>query len=103
MKNIGPGELKKLINRKEVILVDVRNDNEIAKGMIEKALHVPLASIGAWLETQNADRHYIFYCHVGVRSGTASLLAEGHRFNNIYNLVGGVLAWHQAGYEFTQK
>ena len=103
MKNIGPGELKKLINRKEVILVDVRNYNEIAKGMIEKALHVPLASIGTWLETQNADHHYIFYCHVGVRSGTASLLAEGHRFNNIYNLVGGVLAWHQAGYEFTQK
>ena len=81
MKNIGPG----------------------AKGMIEKALHVPLASIGTWLETQNADHHYIFYCHVGVRSGTAGLLAEGHRFNNIYNLVGGVLAWHQAGYEFTQK
>ena len=47
MKNIGPGELKKLLNRKEVILVDVRNDNEIAKGMIEKALHVPLASIGS--------------------------------------------------------
>ena len=103
MQNIGPHELTTLLNEKDVLLVDVRNDNEVAQGMIKNALHVPLASINTWLEQQNSDHHYVFYCHVGVRSGTAGLLAEGHQFNNVYNLVGGVLAWHQAGYEFTQK
>jgi len=100
MKNIGPQELKTLLNRKEVILVDVRNDNEIATGMIKKALHVPLASIGEWLETQNADHQYVFYCHVGVRSGTAGLLAEEYQFKHVFNLAGGILAWNQAGYGF---
>jgi rhodanese-related sulfurtransferase len=49
--------------------------------------------------SQNIESHWVFYCHVGVRSGQAGLIAENLGFKNIYNLSGGVVAWCQSDFE----
>ena len=100
MENLTPQELNSLMKTKAVKLVDVRKDHEVAHGVIEGAMHIPMNQVNGWLSQQELASPFVFYCHIGVRSGQAGLLAESLGFKNIYNLVGGVVAWHQAKYEF---
>ena len=99
MKNITPQELCALMHKKKINLVDVRKDHEVEHGIIDGAMHVPMSLVNEWLPSQNIESHWVFYCHVGVRSGQAGLIAENLGFKNIYNLSGGVVAWCQSDFE----
>lgn len=99
MKNITPQELCALMHKKKINLVDVRKDHEVEQGIIDGAMHVPMSLVNEWLPSQNIESHWVFYCHVGVRSGQAGLIAENLGFKNIYNLSGGVVAWCQSNFE----
>ena len=99
MKNITPQELCALMHKKRINLVDVRKDHEVEQGIIDGAMHVPMSLVNEWLPSQNIESHWVFYCHVGVRSGQAGLIAENLGFKNIYNLSGGVVAWCQSDFE----
>jgi len=99
MENITPEELRALMHKKKINLVDVRKDHEVKQGIIEGAIHVPMSLVNEWLPSQNIESHWVFYCHVGVRSGQAGLIAENFGFKNIYNLSGGVVAWCHSNFE----
>ena len=99
MHSINPQELKTLMGKYPVQVVDVRKDHEVAQGIIEGAIHVPMSLVNEWLDSQDRKSHWVFYCHIGVRSGQAGLFAEGLGFENVYNLAGGVVAWHQSDYK----
>ena len=99
MKNITPQELCALMHKKKINLVDVRKDHEVEQGIIDGAMHVPMSLVNEWLPSQNIESHWVFYCHVGVRSGQAGLIAENLGFKNIYNLSGCVVAWCQSDFE----
>ena len=99
MENITSQELRALMHKKKINLVDVRKDHEVEQGIIDGAMHVPMSLVNEWLPSQNIESHWVFYCHVGVRSGQAGLIAENLGFKNIYNLSGGVVAWCQSNFE----
>ena len=99
MENITPQELRALIHKKKINLVDVRKDHEVKQGIIKGAIHVPMSLVNEWLPSQNIESHWVFYCHVGVRSGQVGLIAENFGFKKIYNLSGGVVAWCQSNFE----
>ena len=99
MENITPQELTTLISKNKINLVDVRKNHEVEQGIIKGAIHTPMPMINKWLLTQNIESHWVFYCHIGVRSGQAGLFAERLGFENVYNLAGGVVAWHQSDYK----
>jgi len=44
----------------------------------------------------------VFYCHAGVRSAQAAAFVADQIEATIYNLRGGVLAWANAGFGFTE-
>ena len=99
MENITSQELRALMHKKKINLVDVRKDHEVKQGIIEGAIHVPMSLVNEWLPSQNIESHWVFYCHVGVRSGQVGLIAENFGFKKIYNLSGGVVAWCQSNFE----
>lgn len=103
MQNITPQELKKLMAEEKIKIVDVRKNHEVAQGIIEGAIHIPMSQVNEWLTSQNKDLHWVFYCHIGVRSGQVGLMADSLDFKNVYNLSGGIVAWHQSGYSLAQK
>ena len=103
MQNITPQELKKLMAEEKIKIVDVRKNHEVAQGIIEGAIHIPMPQVNEWLTSQNEDLHWFFYCHIGVRSGQVGLIADSLDFKNVYNLSGGIVAWHQSGYSLAQK
>ena len=101
---IEAADLHALLAAQDVLLVDVRRDDEVARGMIQNARHIPLHLIPLSLdELDEGDRPLVFYCHSGMRSAQASAFMSGKGRGNIYNLHGGILAWGKAGYPIVPK
>lgn len=96
---LTPQEAAALLERGDVVLVDVREDGEHAEGRIPGDRHVPLGQVAAEAETLDRDRPVVFYCRSGVRSLMAAQAFAGAGFE-AYSLAGGLLAWEAAGLRF---
>ena len=99
-KDIDPAELQAMLAQGRVLLVDVRNDAEVARGIIGGALHIPLPVLPAMQGELADDLPVVFYCHSGIRSAHACAFMANQGRDNLFNLRGGVLAWGKAGYGF---
>jgi len=102
-RDIEAKDLVKMMATQPLLLVDVRNDDEVARGMITGAIHIPLATLPVQYELLTKAETIVFYCHSGVRSAHAADFAANKGCENVYNLVGGVLAWAKAGQAFVAK
>lgn len=100
---IQPQDLVAMTSSRPLLLVDVRNDDEVARGVIQGALHIPLAMLPVQYESLTKAENIVFYCHSGVRSAHAAAFAASKGCKNVHNLAGGVLAWARAGYAFVPK
>lgn len=95
-QQISAAELKQLESA-QLQLLDVRNDEEIAHGMIPGALHIPLHLLPLRWKALDSARGWVIYCHSGVRSMHACEYLAQQGFVRLYNLRGGMLAWNSAG------
>jgi len=97
VKDLQPNELRELLAgfmEEEYLLIDVRQPEEYALGHLPGALHVPLMELDAAMPKIAQVEHKIFYCLLGGRSLHASFMAaQVHGLTNVYNLLGGLLAW----------
>ncbi|MFG3612080.1 rhodanese-like domain-containing protein [Rummeliibacillus stabekisii] len=93
MKTITPEEvLNKLDANEDLHIVDVRENEEVANGIIPGAIHIPLGQIPERMEELNKETSYIFVCHAGGRSFSACSYLEGLGYD-VTNLEGGMSAW----------
>jgi len=86
------------MNREEAIVVDVREEAEVAKGRIPNSKHIPLGQLSNRLsELQKfKGKPIIVACRSGHRSAGACGILAKNGFENVYNLSGGMIAWEQA-------
>ena len=101
--DIEAGDLFDLITKPKVLLVDVRNDDEVARGIIPGAMHIQLAMLPLQYDKLLQANSVVFYCHSGARSSHAADFAVSKGVKDVFNLVGGVLAWGKAGYTLNPK
>lgn len=93
-KEISAPEAANLqINDNDVILLDVREDSELAICRIEGALHIPMGQIPDKADSLPKDKKIIVFCHHGMRSMNVLQYLEARGFNNVINLAGGIHAW----------
>lgn len=93
LKQITAKDLEKKIKAGEKVnIIDVREADEVAKGKIIGAKHIPLGEITNRLNEFDKNEHYYMVCTKGVRSGTAAeqLMEMGC---NATNVVDGMLGW----------
>jgi rhodanese-related sulfurtransferase len=93
IKIITPEELQKKLEAGEKLeLVDVREDFEVAEGMIPGAKHIPMGEIPANLRLFDKDKEYIFICRSGHRSENVCyyLQMQGYK---VRNMIGGMINW----------
>lgn len=93
MKEITTKELAlKLKEEKNISVIDVREDKEVAQGMIPGAHHIPLGQIPDRLDEIAKDQHHFIVCRSGGRSGKACafLTEKGY---DVTNMTGGMFAW----------
>ncbi len=97
---ISVDDARRLIQSVHPVLIDVREEWETKRGIINGAVHVPLDKIAEKrdLLPQDTGKPVIVYCAIGKRSMRAvSKLAEmGYR--DLRSIAGGISAWIEAGY-----
>ena len=79
-----------------VILLDVREDDEWARGHAAGARHIPMGDVPARMGELDADATLFVVCHAGGRSLRVSQYLVRNGYEPI-NVNGGMLAWAGAG------
>ncbi|QEG23723.1 FAD-dependent oxidoreductase [Mariniblastus fucicola] len=69
-------------------LLDVRSEQEFARGHLPNARNIPLEVLRENLAELPRDRRIVVYCHVGLRGYMATRLLQQHKFD-VTNLSGG--------------
>jgi hydroxyacylglutathione hydrolase len=80
------------------MLLDVRTPEEYAEGHIKGALLIPVQELQQRISEVPKDRQVYVYCRSGVRSVRASNILVKAGYTRIENVVGGFMAWKDAGY-----
>lgn len=103
---VGPNQAIQILNRDGALLLDVREDKELAEtGRIPNARHIPLGQLGqrlAELKT-GKDKPVVAYCRSGSRSNKAATQLRKAGYTQVYNLAGGILAWENANLPLNRK
>jgi len=83
----------------KILLVDVREPDELAVERIPGAVEMPLKSFNPAALPDPGDKRLVFSCRSGNRSVTASLLAQQAGFPYDAHMAGGLKAWKEAGFD----
>lgn len=95
--NIDATQLQQLQHNGNVVLIDVRTDQEVGRGLIPGARHISLQTLAARFAEIERDRPVVFYCQSGGRSAQASYFLASQGWGEVYNLAGGIVAWAGRG------
>jgi rhodanese-related sulfurtransferase len=79
-----------------LVLVDVREHGERARGFAPGSRHLPLGQLKARLNELPADRPIAFVCQSGRRSALATTTARRAGLD-AHNVAGGMSAWERHG------
>jgi rhodanese-related sulfurtransferase len=94
MDTILPSEIKtRLAQGEQLTLIDVREDEEVAEGMIQGAIHIPLGQLPERLSEIPQVDEVILVCRSGNRSGRALGYLEANGYKGLKNMTGGMLEW----------
>ncbi|MCC5800718.1 rhodanese-like domain-containing protein [Rossellomorea vietnamensis] len=94
MKELTAKQVEELVTEgnQSLNIIDVREDEEVASGMIPAAKHIPLGSIESRMGELDKTKEYIMVCRSGGRSGQASQFLESQGFK-VINMTGGMMSW----------
>ena len=98
-RNVTADEAKELIDKKEVVVLDVRTAEEYQGGHIPNATLIPLQELENRMKELDPSATYLVVCRSGNRSAQASEILTANSFKSIYNMTGGMNTW---GYEIEQ-
>lgn len=87
-------------NHEPFVLIDVREDNEWAKGHLPGAIHLGKGIIERDIETTVPDRKtkLVLYCGGGYRSALAADNLQKMGYTNVISMDGGYKGWLAAGH-----
>ena len=113
IETLSASEIKKLAEKKEITLVDVRDIRELwREGTIENSIHIPRGMLEFWLDPNSSyyqenkikdTKKMVFFCAMGFRSALATKALVDMGFKNVANAKGGFDALKNAGLKVVQK
>jgi hydroxyacylglutathione hydrolase len=90
-------ELLKNNNGSKPVVIDVREPWEFQQGHIPGAILMPLGSLSSQVDQLDHQHPVAVVCATGNRSVSAAALLGQKKFEKIYNVLGGTMAWMQQG------
>jgi phage shock protein E len=75
-------------------IIDVRTPKEYQEGHIPDVPLIPLDQLENRLEEVPQDRQVLLICRSGRRSSLGTNFLRSKGFEQVYNIEGGMLAWH---------
>ena len=105
IKEVDPAEVHETVRNAggngAVSIVDVRESEEVAQGLIPGAKHVPRGYLESRIEGTVPDRsqRVVLYCASGNRSALAAKTLEELGYEYVESMTGGYTLWKDRGYE----
>ncbi|MBX9722758.1 MAG: hypothetical protein K2X81_15265, partial [Candidatus Obscuribacterales bacterium] len=100
---ISVDELKRALDAGEELLVlDVRRAGEYDAGHVPNAINIPLSELPQNISNIPGDGPLAIICASGYRSSIAKSVLERCNFRFSMNVLGGTVAWKNAGYAVQQ-
>lgn len=86
------------MNNETTTILDVREENEFAKGHIENAINIPLSKLDQQLTQIKGiiNQPIIAVCQTGARSSSACRTLCKNGFSQVFNMTGGMQAWEDS-------
>lgn len=99
---ISVEETHELIGKKEpIILLDIREKEEIALGYIKGATFIPQGLLKEKAEQVLPDKNVpiVVYCAGGIRSLAATKMLKEKGYTQVFSMAKGINGWKEVGYE----
>ncbi len=95
---VGAMEAVQLLNRKDAVMIDVRDAAEFGAGHAPQARNIPLAQFDKRVRELEKlkNRPAVLVCQTGSRLHGAIALLKKAGFTEVVVLAGGIGAWQQA-------
>ena len=113
IQTLSPLEVKSLINKKEITLIDVRDIRELWKeGTIQNSKHIPRGMLEFWLDPESSYyksnqikdiKKMVLFCALGLRSALATKSLVEMGFENVAHVEGGFDALKKNGFKVVEK
>ena len=113
IETLSANEIKDLVEKNEVSLIDVRDIRELWKeGTIENSKHIPRGMLEFWLDPNSSYyqenkikdlKKIVLFCALGFRSALATKSLNDMGFKNVANASGGFDALKNAGLKVVPK
>lgn len=103
IESINPYELSEMMENEpeNIVVVDVREPWEFRSGTghLKGAVLIPMNDIPDKLDQFRvlSGKKVALICHSGERSYYACQFLRENSINNVLNVSGGILKWHQSG------
>jgi rhodanese-related sulfurtransferase len=92
--HLSPAQVKQLLDAgRPLVLLDVREPEEVALARIAGAVHIPMGDVPGRVHELDADADIVVYCHHGLRSASVAAFLLQREFASVANLSGGIDAW----------
>lgn len=97
INDLSPAQVRALLDRREVTLIDVREPAEFAAERIHGALNFPLSTFDPKALPLPSDRPLVLQCGSGKRSAMAIERCQAEGVAVDTHMAGGIAAWRGAG------
>lgn len=93
-----------LADRKELVILDVRESNDHAHSRIEGAINIPRGVVELEIDETVPDKNktIVAYCGGGGRSAMVADVLQQMGYTNVYSLQGGYKQWKEKPYPSTE-
>jgi molybdopterin/thiamine biosynthesis adenylyltransferase/rhodanese-related sulfurtransferase len=100
VREVDPAEVSELAHE-GVAIVDVRETEETATGMLPGAKHVPRGYLESRIEGVVPERStpVVIYCASGTRSALAAHTLQQLGYGDVRSMTGGITLWKDRGYK----
>ena len=113
IETLNSRDVKKLLEKNEITLIDVRDIREIWKeGTIENSTHIPRGMLEFWLDPESTYyqankikdvKKMVLFCALGWRSALATKSLVDMGFKNVAHVDGGFDALKKSGLKVVIK
>ena len=113
IETLSASEAKKLLDKQEITLIDVRDIRELWKeGTIQNSKHIPRGMLEFWLDPESSYykanqikdiKKMVLFCALGLRSALATKSLKDMGFENVAHVDGGFDSLKKSGLKVIKK
>ena len=113
IETLSASEAKKLLDKQEITLIDVRDIRELWKeGTVQNSMHIPRGMLEFWLDPESSYykanqikdiKKMVLFCALGLRSALATKSLKDMGFENVAHVDGGFDSLKKSGFKVIKK